>query len=503
MKIEYVIVQAGGKGTRLGKLTHNRPKALVSINNRPIIFHLFEKFPDCRYVIIGDYKYGVLEKYLDNFAKVSFASIKANGKGNATGIATALNYIPQGKPFMLLWSDLLIDDKIDFDSLPYGNYVGITNKFSCSWKFENNLFEKTQSNKNGLVGFFIFKDKSVINGIPEEGSFAQWIQKQSIDFFSLDMLETNELGTLDAIKLVDHSNENRCRPYNKMIFDGEKVIKEGVTSDGKELIKREIAWYKYATEHGFTEIPTIHSFEPLTMSKIHGENIFKANLTEEEKKITIKRLVESLLKMHEIGKSEQNAFDMQEDYYAKTLKRLYSIWSCIPHANEIFININGKKCQNILVKPELLQKFVDYTVSEKTDFGLIHGDGTLTNTMIDYNGKIYFIDARGYFGKTPLIGDVNYDWAKLYYSVNASFDQFNIKNFDLNINEDCVNFKIAASGWEKLTEYMFSIIPNCNIKKIKFIHSIIWLSLASHCWEDYDSMCLAFYNGLYLLNELM
>ena len=35
----HIIVQAGGKGTRLEKYTRNKPKCLVSVNNRPIIFY--------------------------------------------------------------------------------------------------------------------------------------------------------------------------------------------------------------------------------------------------------------------------------------------------------------------------------------------------------------------------------------------------------------------------------------------------------------------------------
>lgn len=45
MKVEYVIVQAGGKGTRMEYLTRNKPKALVPVNNLPMIFHLFHKYP--------------------------------------------------------------------------------------------------------------------------------------------------------------------------------------------------------------------------------------------------------------------------------------------------------------------------------------------------------------------------------------------------------------------------------------------------------------------------
>lgn len=41
--ISYIIVQAGGKGSRLETLTANKPKALVPINNLPMIFHLFQR----------------------------------------------------------------------------------------------------------------------------------------------------------------------------------------------------------------------------------------------------------------------------------------------------------------------------------------------------------------------------------------------------------------------------------------------------------------------------
>ena len=53
MDVDYIIVQAGGKGTRMGYLTANKPKALVPIQNLPMIFHLFKKYPDKKYFIIG------------------------------------------------------------------------------------------------------------------------------------------------------------------------------------------------------------------------------------------------------------------------------------------------------------------------------------------------------------------------------------------------------------------------------------------------------------------
>ena len=67
MDLNYIIVQAGGKGSRMERLTRNKPKALVPVNNLPMIFHLFKKFPDKKFIIIGDYKFDVLEKYLREF----------------------------------------------------------------------------------------------------------------------------------------------------------------------------------------------------------------------------------------------------------------------------------------------------------------------------------------------------------------------------------------------------------------------------------------------------
>ena len=68
--MDYIIVQAGGKGTRLGYLTKNKPKALTPVENLPMLFHLFRKYPDKRFVIIADYKKDVLRKYLSSFADV-------------------------------------------------------------------------------------------------------------------------------------------------------------------------------------------------------------------------------------------------------------------------------------------------------------------------------------------------------------------------------------------------------------------------------------------------
>ena len=114
------------------------------------------------------------------------------------------------------------------------------------------------------------------------------------------------------------------------------------------------------------------------------------------------------------------------------------------------------------------------------------------------------IDPRGYFGYTEMLGDPAYDWAKLYYSVVGNYDRFNLKKFRLMINEDSVDLEIESNGWEDLKDDFFRLIGDeAKEADIKLIHAIIWLSLTTYAWEDYDSICGAFYNGLYYLEEAM
>ena len=346
----------------------------------------------------------------------------------------------------------------------------------------------------------MFENKKFLEDIPSVGSFTKYLKQKQDALLPLSLEDVCEAGTLEAIQRID-TKENRCRPYNKITMQGETVIKEGLTEEAKKLIDREVAWYKALDGYGFQGIPKVYSLQPLTIARIHGENIFRVELTDEEKRQVVDKLCQRLNEMHDLVDGEPNFFDMQEDYYTKTMKRLRSIREVIPFANQDEIVINGVTCKNVLCQPEYLQKCVDKVLTP-SKFGIIHGDCTLTNTLIDENREIYFIDARGYFGKTALIGDVYYDWAKVYYSIAGAFDQFNIRNFSMQISDNEVHFQIAPSGWEHLTQYFLEKIPNCDEYRLKLIHAIVWLSLASHCWEDYDSLCLAFYNGLYLLNDL-
>lgn len=499
-----IIIQAGGKGTRLEGLTRNKPKCMVPVDNLPIIFYAFKKFPNAEFKIIADYKTEILEKYLNAFAsEYNYKIIKAEKKGTASGIKTALEEFDNDEQVILMWCDLILADEFAPPPKSEGNFVGISKDFECRWSFKNGEFIKEPSKEYGVAGLFIFENKKYLENIAEEGAFVGWLQKQNIKFKPLPLTGTKEVGTMLAYDEIN-GDIPRCRPFNKMIFEGDTIIKFGINNQGKKIAENEIAWYKLVKGLNYSNIPEIYEYTPLTMKKVKGKNIYEYDcLTYSQKKEILKNIINSLENLHNLLPSQPvNIKDVEDNYINKTFERLSKVKNLVPFADKEFIKINGQYYKNVFFnKEELITKIKSYYPK---DFKLIHGDCTFSNLMFDtFDMKTILIDPRGYFGETKFYGDVDYDWAKLYYSLKGEYDQFNRKKFTLDIGEKGVELAIKPNNWADMEEFFFESIPSIKREKIKLLHAIIWLSLTTYAWEDYDSICGAFYNGIVKLGEVL
>lgn len=498
--IQYIIVQAGGKGTRMQGLTHNKPKALVPVNNLPMIFHLFQKYPDKKYIIIGDYQYEVLKNYLSVFAQVDYKLVCASGHtGTCAGLGSALRLIPENEGFMLIWCDLLLPADYEIPDSE-NNIIGISKDFSCRWKYENGEFVEEQSREHGVAGHFIFRNKALLEQVPDDGEFVRWLKGRNYKFEEQPLYKTHEYGIFSE---WDKLPKLKCRPFNSIKSEGGRIYKTAIDAQGEELAKREAAWYKKVESRQFDKIPRIYNYNPLCMELIEGKNIYEyVNLTGQEKKDILYRIVLNLKNLHALEHIPAVSDSYYEAYLGKTYRRLEKVRRLVPFANDETVSINHRVCRNIFYHKDEVQELINQYMPK--EFCLIHGDCTFSNIILKEGTIPYFIDPRGYFGYTELFGDSAYDWAKLYYSVKSNYDMFNLKKFQLDIDKSSVTLDIESNQWEDTEDYFFELLSDeVTEKQMKILLAIIWLSLTTYAWEDYDSICGAFYNGLYYLEEAL
>ena len=512
--MDYIIVQAGGRGSRLDYLTHNKPKALVPVENRPILFHLFEKFPDKNFIIITDYKREVMRRYLSCFARVSYKLVATEGTGNCAGISDALSLIPSGEAFMLIWSDLILSEAFQLPmeyqkgQTPQNDYVGLSGDFQCRWSFRDCLFQERPSTESGVAGMFLFTDKEKLKDVPSNGEFVEWLSKKNLEMKPISMQGTREIGLLKSWK---HLPESKWRPFTQLIVEDSTLIKEPVSARGEQLAAKERAWYRKLLSYKLDYLPEIYNLEPLCMEFISGKSLYEGEFPAIQKEKILEKIIGGLTQIHKLEETASDAGSMEKAYFQKTMERLETVQQLIPFANLETIKVNGKRCMNVFFQKEQLKDKLSVLQCEK--FQLIHGDCTFSNTMIRDDGRVVFLDPRGYFGNTELYGDVRYDWAKLYYSIVGNYDQFNLKRFRLEIGgkngtdgtslpEGEVSLKVASNGWENMEDVFFNL-TGAKREEIRLLHAIIWLSLTTYVWPDYDSVCGAFYNGIYYLEDVL
>lgn len=500
--VRYVIVQAGGLGTRLGRHTRNKPKCLLSVNGRTIIYSLFDRLPKAKFIVIIDHLADVFERYIALFPPhVQVITVRASGKGTAAGLKSAAALLPSDdEPFMLVWGDLRLGDLPDTiigDRLR----LGLTSSFPCrwSWSTEAGLAE-VASDTFGVMGLFGIPGRRTLAGCPDTGEFVEWLAESKIPLDPVMIDNAIEIGTVASLTAQRRSS-TLARYFNVVEICQSTVRKHARDPRFARLIDDEIFWYKSVAGLGFSNIPTLLTEAPFTLERVPGSHPFDLVLDPAGQTRVLSRIIEALSDLHRRGAHPGSLIFAEQMYREKPLLRLDSVQKLAPNLTDReWLHVNGRSCRNILHPSHVawFQEKVD-TIGIKP-FTPIHGDPTFSNILIDAIGKPWFIDPRGRFGDLPLYGDPRYDWAKLYYSVVGGYDLFNTKQFDLHIDDDSIDIAIDDHGWSHLKPTIEHHLGS-DIAAVKTIHALIWLSLSGFAIDDYDSVIAAYALGLFYLED--
>lgn len=109
-KINTVVILAGGLGTRLAEETQKKPKPMVEIGKKPIIWHIIKHYQFYgfkNFIICGGYKYKIIKNFFLKNKEFKKEDIKIINTGinslTATRIRKIKNILPEN--FCLTYGD--------------------------------------------------------------------------------------------------------------------------------------------------------------------------------------------------------------------------------------------------------------------------------------------------------------------------------------------------------------------------------------------------------------
>ena len=202
-----VVILAGGYGTRLSEETHLKPKPMVHIGNKPILWHIMKIYSFYgfnEFIICCGYKGYIIKEYFSNYfmhnSDVTFSlinnemrihrsevdpwkvSLIDTGENTYTGgrIKRIYDYLKKDKYFCLTYGDGLSDVNIK-KVVKYHNEMGKQATLTAvrpqarfgavninKSGIVNSFQEKPSNQKNWINGGFFVLSPSVINRIEND-----------------------------------------------------------------------------------------------------------------------------------------------------------------------------------------------------------------------------------------------------------------------------------------------------------------------------------------------
>ena len=550
-----VLILAAGLSSRLSTYTHNLlPKYLINLDNNTGLYyliHYWNKYSDNIHLVIHSKFNLITSFYIKEILSEFSSKIKIINYDNIDGTAFTLSHILNNDlkditcdNLLITWCDLYPIENIKFNNLKKNkqsnNIYVFTYGDKCRYYLtDENEILPSQKSKGNIIGIYYFQnykkfkldhDKSHNNDIV---LFLSLIGK--INNFPINsIIDYGDQEKISKIYLSVQNKTLNCRYFNSIsIIHNDKLLKKGLEDYGKNIIKKEIEWYKFI--HNYKEksflpfIPIIYNYYdsaylmeykknhiPLYQFFNNYQKDIELTETIEEKSIKLAEfnimkitILKNVMSKIDILHNSDTLYiskilfvnNLKKEIFDKVIYRRKKIDNLITYFGKIEIVNNLKilsfeqvleKCKSIIINY--------YETLEEFKYSIILGDSTFSNILIDPDNisNITFIDPRGYFGDSNIYGPVDYDYAKILYSISG-YDLFNNSVFNiksLNVERHSLEIEIKSISFKKkILNYYFNKVHEAYVV-------IIWLSLAEYCKNDIWKCLSAYYYGLYLGTKL-
>jgi dTDP-glucose pyrophosphorylase len=166
-KPNWVVIMAGGMGQRLGELTRDMPKPMLSVGGKPILHGIIDHFKGQgfgKFVLCVNYRSEVIENYFGDGSRLG-VEIRYTREDKRLGTAGALSLIDfeMDAPFFVVNGDVLtainFEDFLNFHDVNQADATMCIKKFNFEVPFAcvefNHLHELTALREKPSIEYFV------------------------------------------------------------------------------------------------------------------------------------------------------------------------------------------------------------------------------------------------------------------------------------------------------------------------------------------------------------
>jgi len=521
------------------------PMVLMPINGRRILEIIYENYNnnvDEIIIVSKERSEKIIQIVKSNMMNVTLLKLDEI-KDLGHSINTAVKYINDKykdekiEKVIINLADTIVED-LNIDSLSDTLVYSKTNdcKRWTTFEFEGNkilnIYDKKDDIEsieyNSFVGIYSFSNFDILTQClnnSEETTMMDSFYKAILDYnkqIKFAFINTDkwfDIGHLD--KYLKSKKDVKTRYFNTINIDKKRGILTKKSTE-KQKFYNEILWYlrlpnkiqyiaprvlNYSLEYenlyvsmeyyGYTTLNELFVFGDLNEDS--WENILQSIFC------VVGDMREYSLNL----KNEEVVSSINEMYLNKTVDRLEMLRNDV-NFKEFFNNnilINNKEYKSLSYYLNNLKNLLnEYNIYDINCFNVIHGDLCFSNILYDMQtGIVRLIDPRGTFGSYDIYGDTRYDIAKLSHSINGKYDYIINDLFDIEINENSINYRIFTN--ENMTNLQtlfenFITKYNFDSNQIKLIEALLFLSMIP-LHKDYPRRQYAMLaTGVKLIEEL-
>ncbi len=539
-----VLIVAAGLGTRVSDITFQViPKFIINLDNFNGLYHIltyWRQYTQNIFLVLHPIYHKVTEFYVNEFfPELNLTYIfYESSDGTAFTIQSICKKHHQhfkDNPLLITWCDIYPseEDKIDFSEITEDVTI-FTFGNECRYKFDNELqiIKNVGSTGGDVIGIYYIKDylklfdlsiekgSDIVDYFQEIGTLQSYPLHRIYDFGDKpklihlrDELNLQSSKEPSAKNPTDFMKKKKIqhRHFNEILINNGRVFKRGINEQGKNIIKKEIQWYRYLLNHRYSNdfnfpIPKIYSLqnEYYMMEYLDDYIPYYQYLNQDEKNIDdFEKVWEIVKTLHWIEEKKMDKIEyiwnIKYEIYDKILERKKEIEPLLESLSTIEF-VNGLRIDSFDVVLNRVKKIILEAIEKQKEFKyrFIHGDLNFSNIMIHPKTKdIRLIDPRGYFGKSEIFGWKEYDEAKLLYGLSG-YDNFNsdlhFQPTQISSEKEHIEFSIPSYN-----------LPNHHSYFTKVHHAlltIIWLGLAQYNKNNYWKCICSYYHGLYLGTKL-